>query len=107
MTDNIIIFPKDKVIQEEDNIVSKEYILKQKEQIILQANASIGLSKYYEYIMHRIDDSCEHGNNIVPEGLEEIDDEDVVCCNCIDNTEGRNQNFFKIKEEIKKAPSVN
>ncbi len=32
----------------------------------------------------------------------EIDDEDVVCCNCIDNTQGRNQHFFKIKEEIKK-----
>ena len=55
----------------------QKYFNIEKEQIILQANASIGLSKYYEYIMHRIDDSWEHGNNLVPEGLEEIDDEDV------------------------------
>ena len=29
----------------------------------------------------------------------EIDEEDIVCCNCIDNTDGRNQHFWKIKDE--------
>ena len=29
----------------------------------------------------------------------EIDEEDTICCNCIDNTEGRNQHFWQIKEE--------
>ena len=28
-----------------------------------------------------------------------IDEEDIVCCNCIDNTEGRNQHFWQIKDE--------
>ena len=29
----------------------------------------------------------------------EIDEEDTVCCDCIDNTDGRNQHFWKIKDE--------
>ena len=29
----------------------------------------------------------------------EIDEEDVVCCNCIDNTDGRNEHFWQIKNE--------
>lgn len=29
----------------------------------------------------------------------EIDEEDYICCNCIDDTDGRNQNFFNIKKE--------
>ena len=29
----------------------------------------------------------------------EIDEEDTICCNCIDNTDGRNQFFWKIKNE--------
>ena len=32
----------------------------------------------------------------------EIDDEDFNCCNCIDNTDGRNQNFWNIKNEKEK-----
>ena len=28
-----------------------------------------------------------------------IDKEDTICCICIDNTEGRNQHFWQIKEE--------
>ena len=28
-----------------------------------------------------------------------IDEEDIVCCNCIDNTEGRNQHFWQIIDE--------
>ena len=30
----------------------------------------------------------------------EIDEEDTICCNCIDNTYGRNQHFWNIKNEI-------
>ena len=30
-----------------------------------------------------------------------IDPEDTICCNCIDNTEGRNQHFWQIKRESK------
>ena len=29
----------------------------------------------------------------------EIDEEDVVCCNCIDSTDGRSQHFWNIKNE--------
>ena len=29
----------------------------------------------------------------------EIDEEDIICCNCIDNTEGRNQHLWQIKKE--------
>tara|TARA_R100001530_G_C4178270_1_gene118692 strand:- start:204 stop:386 length:183 start_codon:yes stop_codon:yes gene_type:complete len=29
----------------------------------------------------------------------EIDEEDIICCNCIDNTDGRNQHFWQIKRE--------
>ena len=29
----------------------------------------------------------------------EIDEEDTICCNCIDDTDGRNQHFWKIKDE--------
>jgi hypothetical protein len=28
-----------------------------------------------------------------------IDEEDSVCCNCMDDTEGRNQYFWQIKKE--------
>ena len=31
----------------------------------------------------------------------EIDEGDTVCCNCIDNTEGRNQHFWQIIKETK------
>jgi len=31
----------------------------------------------------------------------EIDKEDVVCCNCIDNTDGRNEHLWQIKNENK------
>jgi len=29
----------------------------------------------------------------------EIDEEDIICCSCIDDTEGRNQYFWKITKE--------
>ena len=29
----------------------------------------------------------------------EIDEEDTICCSCIDDTDGRNQYFWKITEE--------
>tara|TARA_Y100001973_G_C5079900_1_gene271950 strand:+ start:39 stop:176 length:138 start_codon:yes stop_codon:yes gene_type:complete len=29
----------------------------------------------------------------------EIDEEDTICCNCIDSTYGRNQHFWNIKNE--------
>ena len=29
----------------------------------------------------------------------EIDKEDRVCCLCVDDTDGRNQHFWKIKDE--------
>ena len=32
----------------------------------------------------------------------EIDEEDIVCCNCIDNTDGRNEHFWQIKNESKR-----
>lgn len=38
-----------------------------KNHCILIANASIGLSKYYEYVMKRIDASWQDGQNLVPE----------------------------------------
>jgi len=53
MTNNIIIFPKDKVIKEENNIVSKEYILKQREQNILQQKEIL---KQREKILEIIND---------------------------------------------------
>ena len=28
-----------------------------------------------------------------------IDEEDEICCNCIDNTYGRSQHFWQIKKE--------
>ena len=31
----------------------------------------------------------------------EIDEEDTMCCICIDDTEGRNQHFWQIKKEKK------
>lgn len=34
----------------------------------------------------------------------EIDEDDWVCCNCIDNTEGRNQYHWNIKNEDIKKP---
>ena len=36
MTDNIIIFPKEKISKENNNIVSRQDILKQQEEILLQ-----------------------------------------------------------------------
>ena len=32
----------------------------------------------------------------------EIDEEDRVCCLCVDDTDGRNQHFWKIKDEVQK-----
>lgn len=29
----------------------------------------------------------------------EIDEQDTICCNCIDDTDGRNQHFWQIKKE--------
>ena len=37
----------------------------------------------------------------------EIDDEDTVCCNCIDSTDGRSQNFWKIKNEQRESNNGN
>lgn len=33
----------------------------------------------------------------------EVDDEDFLCCNCIDNTDGRNQHFWQIIKENKES----
>ena len=32
----------------------------------------------------------------------EIDEEDRVCCLCVDDTYGRNQHFWTIKDEVQK-----
>ena len=36
----------------------------------------------------------------------EIDEEDKVCCNCIDNTVGKNQHFWQIKYESDKKGDI-
>ena len=60
------------------HFTDQKYFNIEKNQCILIADASVGLSKYYEYVMLRIDEDWEGGNNLIAEDDEEEDsDEDV------------------------------
>ena len=56
------------------HFTDQKYFKIEKNQCILIADASVGLSKYYEYVMLRIDDSWDNGDNLIPE---DDTDEDV------------------------------
>ena len=56
------------------HFTDQKYFNIEKNQCILIADASVGLSKYYEYVMLRIDDSWDNGDNLIPE---DNTDEDV------------------------------
>ena len=56
------------------HFTDQKYFNIEKNQCILIADASVGLSKYYEYVMLRIDDSWDNGDNLIPE---DDTDEDV------------------------------
>ena len=58
------------------HFTDQKYFNIEKNQCILIADASVGLSKYYEYVMLRIDDSWDNGDNLIPEDDtdEDIDD---------------------------------
>ena len=59
------------------HFTDQKYFNIEKNQCILIADASVGLSKYYEYVMLRIDEDWEGGNNLIAEDEEEESDEDV------------------------------
>ena len=59
------------------HFTDQKYFNIEKNQCILIADASVGLSKYYEYVMLRIDEDWEGGNNLIAEDEEEDSDEDV------------------------------
>ena len=56
------------------HFTDQKYFNIEKNQCILIADASVGLSEYYEYVMLRIDDSWDNGDNLIPE---DDTDEDV------------------------------
>ena len=56
------------------HFTDQKYFNIDKSHCILIADASVGLSKYYEYVMLRIDDSWDNGDNLIPE---DDTDEDV------------------------------
>ena len=58
------------------HFTDQKYFNIDKNQCILIADASAGLSKYYEYVMLRIDEEWDNGNNLISED-EEDPDEDI------------------------------
>ena len=60
------------------HFTDQKYFNINKKQCILIADASIGLSKYYEYVMKRIDDSWKEGENLIAEKeLPEPESDDI------------------------------
>jgi len=55
------------------HFTDQEYFNIDKSHCILIADASVGLSKYYEYVMLRIDADWDGTDNLIPE--EDIDEE--------------------------------
>jgi hypothetical protein len=55
------------------HFTDQKYFNIEKNQCILIADASVGLSKYYEYVMLRIDADWDGSDNLIPE--EDIDEE--------------------------------
>lgn len=55
------------------HFTDQKYFNIDKSQCILIADASVGLSKYYEYVMLRIDADWDGSNNLIPE--EDMDEE--------------------------------
>ena len=53
----------------------KKYFNIEKNHCILITDASVGLSKYYEYVMLRIDDSWDNGDKLIPE--DDTDNDDI------------------------------
>mgnify|MGYP003691439009 FL=1 len=49
------------------HFTDQKYFNIEKNHCILITDASVGLSKYYEYVMLRIDDSWDNGDNLTPE----------------------------------------
>ena len=58
------------------HFTDQKYFNIDKNQCVLIADASVGLSKYYEYVMLRIDEEWDGGNNLTSED-EEDSDEDI------------------------------
>ena len=58
------------------HFTDQKYFNIDKNQCVLIADASAGLSKYYEYVMLRIDEEWDNGNNLISED-EEDSDEDI------------------------------
>lgn len=57
------------------HFTDQKYFNIEKNQCILIADASVGLSKYYEYVMLRIDDSWDNGDKLIPE--DDTDNDDI------------------------------
>ena len=57
------------------HFTDQKYFNIDKNQCILIADASVGLSKYYEYVMLRIDEEWDNGNNLISEDEEESDED--------------------------------
>ena len=55
------------------HFTDQKYFNIDKSQCILIADASVGLSKYYEYVMLRIDADWDGSDNLIPE--EDMDEE--------------------------------
>ena len=55
------------------HFTDQKYFNIEKNQCILIADASVGLSKYYEYVMLRIDADWDGTDNLIPE--EDMDEE--------------------------------
>jgi len=55
------------------HFTDQKYFNIEKNQCILIADASVGLSKYYEYVMLRIDADWDNSINLIPE--EDMDEE--------------------------------
>ena len=55
------------------HFTDQKYFNIDKSHCILIADASVGLSKYYEYVMLRIDADCDNSVNLIPE--EDMDEE--------------------------------
>jgi hypothetical protein len=55
------------------HFTDQKYFNIDKSQCILIADASVGLSKYYEYVMLRIDADWDNSVNLIPE--EDMDEE--------------------------------
>ena len=59
------------------HFTDQKYFNIDENQCILIADASVGLSKYYEYVMLRIDEEWDSGNNLISEDEEDPDEDEL------------------------------